>query len=115
MDKLSRREQIALAFQQCLATNPNKAPSAGDIQRALGEPVKNGGDLNGRDVATLRELCQLAGFVKAENGRWTRGEETIQCRVRGVAVPISECVAACPAPEWLATCSMEWESGEVRP
>lgn len=48
-------------------------PTAGKIQRELGEPVKNGGDLNGRDTATFREAMRDFGYTQEAVGkRWHR-------------------------------------------
>lgn len=48
-------------------------PTAGKIQRELGETVKNGGDLSGRDTAVFRETMRDFGYVQAAPGkRWHR-------------------------------------------
>lgn len=36
-------------------------------------------------------------------------EATLWCRLRGRNVPISECVASCPAPEQREVCAMEYD------
>ncbi len=48
-------------------------PSPGKIQRALGETVRNGGDLNGRDTKVYRETMRDLGYSQTHVGaRWHR-------------------------------------------
>ena len=50
-------------------------PTSGKVQAELGENVRNGGDLNGRDVVTFREEMLRLGYVSTKVGygnRWVK-------------------------------------------
>lgn len=76
MNETPRAEKVRLAMVRIQARG--EQPSPGRIQRELGETVKNGGDLNGRDSKVYAQVMEALGYERrASRGpgggfRWHR-------------------------------------------
>lgn len=69
MAETPRAEKVRLAMTRIQARG--EQPSPGRVQRELGEVVRNGGDLNGRDSKTYARVMEAFGYVRVTGPRFT--------------------------------------------